>query len=1077
MAPALATMLRHLLLLAALVVAGNRCEPVPTAITQAIVWLPTGIAIAGLWLLGWRAVWTVMLATLLGRLQVGYDASIFVPAMLGSATEALFGVWLLQRLGLRGDFASLRELSVLAVTAALAPLGSILFSLIGRTIPGNFRDLPFYSGWDGWWRMNLLGTLTVVPAVLLWLGARRALRRGEAAETLLAGTATVTTVVVVMVVLPASVSSVLLLTTVLPIALLAAVRHGARGAATQALLATLTITAFATYGIGAFQVVPLPERHFAVQVFVTLTVAVPLVLGALIAAAEQNVHRWLHSEGLRQALVRVLPDVVYRLGPDDTLLDVMVPEGSVLPVAKERLLGRRLGEVAEPESVDHLQAQLRRARSGIPSEPVEYALRTPDQQYQREVRFVPLENGEVLGVVRDVTARRAAEEQMAWHTRALEAIASGGPLDTALLEIVRGIERFLGARAALMVTRGRRLYVACAPSLPPEYATLTDGLEIGPAMGSCGAAAHHDMLVVTKDTRCDPNWAPYRTEAEAQGLIACWSLPVHAASGAVLGTFAVYHDHVHEPSTADLALLQRAAILTGLALEREQREGLLASIQANVSEGLFRFVPEVGLVHVNPACASMFGYATPTEMLREAAARDGDAQHRDSLAWLCGTETSTRLQERRLHRRDGSPFWAQVSTTVVRDAKGAIASCDGAITDITTAKELGEQLRQSQKMEAIGQLAGGVAHDFNNLLTAISGYAEAVRDGLPAGDALRNDAGEIVRAATRAADLTRQLLAFGRRQVLTPEVVDLGAVVAGMADMLQRLLGERVQVDCLRHDSPVCARVDRAQFEQVVLNLALNARDAMPEGGRLTIATSIQDGSEGADRPGELGPGRYAVLRVQDSGCGMAQATRERAFEPFFTTKEPGKGTGLGLATVYGTVKQSGGAARIDSTLGHGTTVSVWLPLVGSATVREPVVEVPRGPARRAKILVAEDERLVRELVQRALLRAGHRVLLAKNGEEALGLAAANEIDLLVTDVVMPQLGGRELVRHLAATHPTTPVLFMSGYASDSDVLVATAPGPAAILNKPFTATQLLQAIDGLLPLTAGTPSTTPIGE
>jgi two-component system cell cycle sensor histidine kinase/response regulator CckA len=463
----------------------------------------------------------------------------------------------------------------------------------------------------------------------------------------------------------------------------------------------------------------------------------------------------------------------------------------------------------------------------------------------------------------------------------------------------------------------------------------------------------------------------------------------------------------------------------------------------------------------------MFGYAMPTELLREAAAPGGDAQHRESLAWLCGTETSTRLLERRLHRRDGSAFWAQVSTTVVRDGNGAITSCDGAITDITAAKELGEQLRQSQKMEAIGQLAGGVAHDFNNLLTAISGYAEAVRDGLPTGDPLRNDAGEIVRAATRAADLTRQLLAFGRRQVLTPEVVDLGAVVAGMADMLQRLLGERVQVECRRHDRPVCARVDRAQFEQVVLNLALNARDAMPDGGRLTIATTVQDEHDGPDRPSELGPGPYAILSVQDSGCGMAQATRERAFEPFFTTKEPGKGTGLGLATVYGTVKQSGGAARIDSVVGQGTTVWVWLPLVGSATAREPVVELPRGPARRATILVAEDETLVRELVQRALLRAGHRVLLAKNGEEALVLAAENQIDLLVTDVVMPQLGGRELVKHLAATHPTTPVLFMSGYASDSDVLVATAPGPAAILNKPFTATQLLQAVDGLLERTA----------
>ena len=427
---------------------------------------------------------------------------------------------------------------------------------------------------------------------------------------------------------------------------------------------------------------------------------------------------------------------------------------------------------------------------------------------------------------------------------------------------------------------------------------------------------------------------------------------------------------------------------------------------------------------------------------------------------------TTRLEERRLHRRDGSPFWALVSTTVVRDDQGEVTSCDGAITDVTMSRQLSEQLRQSHKMEAVGQLAGGVAHDFNNLLTAISGYAESVRDGLPAGDALRQDAVEIVRAAARAAELTRQLLAFGRRQVLSLQVIDLRAAIDGMVGMLRRLLGERIQVDTQRCAREVCARVDRTQLEQIVLNLALNARDAMPAGGRVVIGTDVIAVVDGAERPhADLHAGDYAVLWVADDGTGMTPSVRERAFEPFFTTKPQGQGTGLGLATVYGTVKQSGGAARIDSAPGKGTKVSVYLPLVDAApsTTPEPVVELPRPSGRRAVVLVAEDEALVRELVQRALLRAGHAVLLAQNGEEALALADAHTFDVLVTDVVMPHLGGRELALRLAVSHPATPILFMSGYASEGEQLIASASGRVAILNKPFTANQMVRAIEALL--------------
>jgi PAS domain S-box-containing protein len=1065
MPKATTVVLKQALLAVVLLAAARASEADAQAVSQALIWLPSGIAIAGLWLLGLRAVWAVALATFVNRIGIGYDASCYVPAMLGSSAEAIVGVLLLRRLQVRGDFGDLSEVLRFATAAAAAPVASILFSAVGRSMPGNFADLPFYCRWDGWWTMNVLGVLTVVPPVLLWFNPARRRDPRVLLEIGLTGGSTIVTLAAVTLLMAPGVPGVLLMSTVLLIALLAAIWQGPLGAATNATIAAITIVTFAAEGVGPFLIVPYAERHMAAQIGAFLVVTVPLVFGALIAEREKNVHRWLDSEGMRKALIRVLPDAVYRLGPDDTFRDIMVPEGTRMPVPTEQLLGRRLQDVASREHAEAILAQVANAREGRRSIPVEYPLHTPAGTFFREVRFVPLDDGEVLGVVRDVTSRRLAEHQVAWHTAVLERIASGSPLADVLLVIVHGIEQFLDARASLQVVRGRKLYVACAPSLPPEFHRCASGLDIGPEEGCCGAAAHFDTVVVAADTRVDPRWSRWRDEAAALQLIACWSMPVHATDGTVLGTFAVYHAHVHEPSPADLALLQRAAILTGLALEREQREGLLASIQENVSEGLFRTVPDAGLVHVNPACATLFGYESPAAMLKDAG-KATDESHRECLRWLGDAEATTRLEERRLHRRDGSPFWALVSRTVVRDEQGVVTSCDGAITDVTVSRQLSEQLRQSHKMEAVGQLAGGVAHDFNNLLTAISGYAESVRDGLPAGDALRQDAVEIVRAAARAAELTRQLLAFGRRQVLSLQVLDLRTAIDGMVGMLRRLLGERIQVDTQPCERAACARVDRAQLEQIVLNLALNARDAMPDGGRVVIGTDVITVGDSGERPhADLHAGDYALLWVADDGVGMAPAVRERAFEPFFTTKPQGQGTGLGLATVYGTVKQSGGAARIDSAPGKGTKVSVYLPLVAAMPTlpAEPVVELPRPSGRRAVVLVAEDEALVRELVQRALLRAGHDVLAAANGEEALALAEAHAFDVLVTDVVMPHLGGRELALRLASSHSATPILFMSGYASEGEQLIAAASGRGAILNKPFTANQLVRAVEALL--------------
>jgi signal transduction histidine kinase len=377
------------------------------------------------------------------------------------------------------------------------------------------------------------------------------------------------------------------------------------------------------------------------------------------------------------------------------------------------------------------------------------------------------------------------------------------------------------------------------------------------------------------------------------------------------------------------------------------------------------------------------------------------------------------------------------------------------------------QLRQAQKMEAIGRLAGGVAHDFNNLLTVIGGRAELILARLAPDDGKRRDV-ELIRETTdRAAALTRQLVAFSRKQVLQPLVLDLNELVAGIVPMLQRLIGEHITLATVAGRDLGLVRADPTQIEQVILNLVVNARDAMPAGGVLSIETSnVKPGERtGSDET----IGRGVKLVVHDSGVGMSSETQAHLFEPFFTTKEPGKGTGLGLATVYGIVNQSGGYVTIDSELGHGTTVTIWLPDTGEVIGTVPVSRTGIVPSRgHETILLVEDESEVRNLARDVLESYGYTVLVATDGEDALRVEAqtARPPDLVLTDIVMPKLGGRELVAQLTAQRPNLKVLYMSGYAAD-----ALGPGhelePGAnLLQKPFRPDRLAwcvrRVIDGL---------------
>jgi PAS domain S-box-containing protein len=393
----------------------------------------------------------------------------------------------------------------------------------------------------------------------------------------------------------------------------------------------------------------------------------------------------------------------------------------------------------------------------------------------------------------------------------------------------------------------------------------------------------------------------------------------------------------------------------------------------------------------------------------------------------------------------------------LRNGSGEVQGAICMALDITDRKQLEEQFRQAQKMEAVGRLAGGIAHDFNNLLMVIQGYADLMTDRIPINDPLRRNAEQIQTAAQRATSLTQQLLAFSRKQILAPKILGVHSVVADMEKILRRLIGEDIELRVSAAPDLWLVQADRSQIEQVIMNLAVNARDAMPNGGRLTIETAnVELDGSFSHSPTVLAPGKYVMLAVTDNGCGIDSKTQAHIFEPFFTTKEKGKGTGLGLATVYGIVKQSGGYIWVYSEPGQGTTFKIYLPRVqgaGAVTDRDRPGEIQAALRGSEVVLLVEDEAGVRELAREYLETSGYTVLEARDGHAALEMASAHggHIHLLMTDVVMPGISGRELAQRMVKIRPDIKILYMSGYTDQAIVHQGILEDGAVLLQKPFS--------------------------
>jgi len=535
--------------------------------------------------------------------------------------------------------------------------------------------------------------------------------------------------------------------------------------------------------------------------------------------------------------------------------------------------------------------------------------------------------------------------------------------------------------------------------------------------------------------------------------------PVKDESGEVESVLATARD-ITERKAADSTRAQLA-----MAVEQAAEAIIITDCDANI-------------VYVNPAFERTTGYTSAEVLGRNPNLLSSGLQPPEYYEemWRIiqkGNVWSGKFTNR---RKDGSLFHEEATISPVRDAAGKIINYVAVKRDVSRERELELQFLQAQKMEAVGRLAGGVAHDFNNLLAVILGYSEMALESMPDSHPLRHGVEEISRAADRAAGLTRQLLAFSRQQVLQPRVINLNTVVSDVEKMMRRLIGEDIQFMTRLEPELGMVKADPGQIEQVLMNLVVNARDAMPGGGRLIVETSniILDAAY-AECHHPVQPGSYIRLTVSDTGHGMDEETQKKIFEPFFTTKEKGKGTGLGLATVYGIVKQSGGFIWVYSEPGHGTTFKIYLPRVEQNTVevvkeKERFADAPRGTET---ILLAEDSDALRELNREFLTALGYTVLEARDGQEALQRFTGHggPIHLLATDVAMPVMGGRELAQRIIQIRPDMKTLFMSGYTDEAIQLSIRWDPGTQYLQKPFRPTELAARVREILDVKPATPA------
>lgn len=689
------------------------------------------------------------------------------------------------------------------------------------------------------------------------------------------------------------------------------------------------------------------------------------------------------------------------------------------------------------------------------------------------------------GTQRDVTRQKQAEALLHGQQRILELIATGASLNEvlgALIGFVEAQRPGLSGSVLLLSSDGERLQLGVAPSLPDRFNQAVDGMQVGPYAGCCGTAVYRREPVVIADISTDPLCSDWTWITDEFGLRSIWSSPIFSSSGQVLGTFALYRKVRAVPDTHERELVSIATRLASLAIEHHLAERALRVSEQRFSKAFSASPNAMSVISgrdgvfldVNDAFCEVSGYDRD-ELLGRTVRELGlvpDPVDLESVTRDLTEHIPVRNREVMGRTKQGELRAQLISLETVELNGEKCLLC--ATTDImerhraeAALRDSEERLRQSQKLEAIGRLAGGVAHDFNNILTGIIGYSDMTLHRMKPDEPLRRNLQEIRRAADRAAELTHQLLAYSRRQILQPTLLDLNAIVLELDQMLRRLIGEDIVLRTNLGELSGRIKADRGQLEQVVMNLAVNARDAMPKGGSLTLTTGDVDLSEDQLHGAFKVPaGNYVLLSVLDTGTGMTSDIQAQIFEPFFTTKEVGKGTGLGLATVYGIVKQSGGNITVESEPGRGARFNIYLPRVVETEIEIQLDRETEVPTGHETVLLIEDDVTVRALAREILEMSGYRVLEAHSGDDALQISRSDEpIDLLLTDVVMPDYSGRELADRITTMRPALRVLYMSGYTDDAIVHHGVLEEGLNFIPKPFSPETLARKVRVVLDL------------
>ena len=691
-----------------------------------------------------------------------------------------------------------------------------------------------------------------------------------------------------------------------------------------------------------------------------------------------------------------------------------------------------------------------------------------------------------VGTTTNVHPRISAETNLAFErsiseleTRVLSIIGRNETLGKVLDEITRSVDHMLkGARSSILFVENGCLRHGSAPSLPKAFCQAIDGLEISATAGSCGTAAKTRRTVIVTDMRTDPLWADYQYLVRDVPMRACWSVPIMDNAQNCFATFAVYYDQPRSPGPDELKIVERIAQFVRLAIERSRQHEELKSHEDRLRilvQGTHDIVWDWDLnsdtLWWSDGIKIQFGHE-PDALSRSSSSwlalihPDDLAHVESSLERAFEGSTDHWQGEYRMRRSDGKYRYVLDRGHIIRDESGKAIRAIGSLIDISERREIEEQLQQAQRLDSIGKLTGGIAHDFNNLLTVILGNSELLVTELGSNPQLRELAEISQTAAMRGAELTNRLLAFARRQPLDPGVTDINRLVSNFEPLLRRTLDENIEIEVVQRAGLWRAMIDASQLENAILNLAINARDAMPDGGLLTIETANVAVDDHYADVHDVTPGQYVQIAVSDTGMGMDANTVSHAFDPFYTTKAEGRGSGLGLAMVYGFARQSNGHARIYSEPGHGTTVKLYLPRSYENDSRTAADADLHHPSEgNEKILLVEDNDLVRRHVEHLLESLGYQVISASNGADAIQILEQEEIiDMLLTDVVMPGgMSGKELADRAQTMRPGLPVLFTSGYTENAIVHHGRLDPGVQLLQKPFRRQELASKIRRVL--------------